>query len=46
MLRRSAGAPPLPSKTRQGMLRVARATGEAERAWLKEAVAVLDQPPS
>jgi DNA-binding PadR family transcriptional regulator len=29
---------------RQGMLRVARATGEAERAWLKEAIEVLDQP--
>ncbi|MFF7770098.1 PadR family transcriptional regulator [Streptomyces massasporeus] len=26
---------------RQGMLRVARATGEAERAWLREAVEVL-----
>ncbi|MEU9053919.1 PadR family transcriptional regulator [Streptomyces sp. NPDC048384] len=29
---------------RQGMLRVARATGEAERAWLTEAIALLDQP--
>ncbi|MFD3502176.1 PadR family transcriptional regulator [Streptomyces sp. NPDC058676] len=29
---------------REGMLRVARATGRAERAWLKEAVARLDQP--
>ncbi|GAA4048352.1 PadR family transcriptional regulator [Streptomyces shaanxiensis] len=29
---------------RQGMLRVARATGEAERAWLTEAIAQLDQP--
>ncbi|MET8243432.1 PadR family transcriptional regulator [Streptomyces sp. NPDC005202] len=29
---------------RQGMLRVARATGEAERAWLTEAIARLDQP--
>ncbi|WP_328428308.1 PadR family transcriptional regulator [Streptomyces sp. NBC_00443] len=29
---------------RQGMLRVARATGEAERAWLTEAIAKLDQP--
>lgn len=29
---------------RQGMLRVARATGAAERAWLTEAIAVLDQP--
>lgn len=28
---------------RQGMLRVARATGEAERTWLAEAVATLDQ---
>ncbi|MCT9077813.1 PadR family transcriptional regulator [Streptomyces fulvoviolaceus] len=28
---------------RQGMLRVARATGQAERAWLKEAIAELDQ---
>jgi DNA-binding PadR family transcriptional regulator len=28
---------------RQGMLRVARATGEAERAWLHEAVAQLEQ---
>ncbi|MFD7301502.1 PadR family transcriptional regulator [Streptomyces pharetrae] len=27
---------------RQGMLRVARATGEAERAWLREAIAVLE----
>ncbi|MFF9093359.1 PadR family transcriptional regulator [Streptomyces sp. NPDC014802] len=27
---------------RQGMLRVARATGEAERAWLREAIARLD----
>jgi DNA-binding PadR family transcriptional regulator len=31
---------------RQGMLRVARATGEAERAWLREAIAQLDQPSS
>ncbi|MFF3336741.1 PadR family transcriptional regulator [Streptomyces sp. NPDC002888] len=29
---------------RQGMLRVARATGAAEREWLKEAVTRLDQP--
>ncbi|MEU1848901.1 PadR family transcriptional regulator [Streptomyces sp. NPDC019990] len=29
---------------RQGMLRVARATGEAERAWLREAIALLDPP--
>ncbi|SHI27044.1 PadR family transcriptional regulator [Streptomyces sp. 3214.6] len=29
---------------RQGMLRVARATGEAERAWLREAIGVLTQP--
>ncbi|MER5215942.1 PadR family transcriptional regulator [Streptomyces sp. NPDC002838] len=29
---------------RQGMLRVARATGQAERAWLKEAITRLDQP--
>ncbi|MFF3941155.1 PadR family transcriptional regulator [Streptomyces phaeofaciens] len=29
---------------RQGMLRVARATGEAERAWLQEALDVLAQP--
>jgi DNA-binding PadR family transcriptional regulator len=29
---------------RQGMLRVARATGRAERAWLAEAVEQLDQP--
>ncbi|MFF5189592.1 PadR family transcriptional regulator [Streptomyces sp. NPDC000345] len=29
---------------RQGMLRVARATGQAERAWLTEAIEVLDQP--
>lgn len=29
---------------REGMLRVARATGEAERAWLREAIARLDQP--
>ncbi|WP_328555978.1 PadR family transcriptional regulator [Streptomyces sp. NBC_00358] len=28
---------------RQGMLRVARATGEAERAWLAEAVARLEE---
>lgn len=27
---------------RQGMLRVARATGTAERAWLREAIAQLD----
>ncbi|MEU0780297.1 PadR family transcriptional regulator [Streptomyces sp. NPDC006173] len=27
---------------RQGMLRVARATGEAERAWLREAIELLD----
>ncbi|MET9731518.1 PadR family transcriptional regulator [Streptomyces sp. NPDC006458] len=27
---------------RQGMLRVARATGQAERKWLREAIAVLD----
>ncbi|AZQ34207.1 PadR family transcriptional regulator [Streptomyces cyaneochromogenes] len=29
---------------RQGMLRVARATGEAERAWLTDAIAQLDPP--
>ncbi|MET9914036.1 PadR family transcriptional regulator [Streptomyces sp. NPDC006476] len=29
---------------REGMLRVARATGEAERAWLREAIGLLDQP--
>ncbi|MDT9694414.1 PadR family transcriptional regulator [Streptomyces sp. P17] len=29
---------------RQGMLRVARATGAAEREWLAEAIEVLDQP--
>jgi DNA-binding PadR family transcriptional regulator len=29
---------------RQGMLRVARATGEAEREWLAEAIARLDTP--
>lgn len=29
---------------REGMLRVARATGRAERAWLKEAIAQLDPP--
>ncbi|MCX4701459.1 PadR family transcriptional regulator [Streptomyces sp. NBC_01373] len=29
---------------REGMLRVARATGRAERAWLEEALAQLDQP--
>ncbi|MBG0855976.1 PadR family transcriptional regulator [Streptomyces spinoverrucosus] len=29
---------------RQGMLRVARATGAAEREWLREAIAVLDPP--
>ncbi|ANP54566.1 DNA-binding PadR family transcriptional regulator [Streptomyces griseochromogenes] len=29
---------------RQGMLRVARATGTAERAWLREAIEVLGQP--
>lgn len=28
---------------RQGMLRVARATGQAERAWLREAIAQLEQ---
>jgi hypothetical protein len=28
---------------RQGVLRVARATGEAERAWLEEAIATLEQ---
>ncbi|MHC3473353.1 PadR family transcriptional regulator [Streptomyces sp. 7R007] len=32
-----------PDLFRQGMLRVARATGEAERAWLREAIALLDQ---
>ncbi|MFK0107679.1 PadR family transcriptional regulator [Streptomyces sp. NPDC091217] len=31
---------------REGMLRVARATGTAERAWLKEAIERLAQPPS
>jgi hypothetical protein len=30
----------------QGMLRVARATGEAERAWLKEAIALLEDGPA
>lgn len=29
---------------RQGMLRVARATGAAEREWLTEAISLLDQP--
>ncbi|GLW47787.1 PadR family transcriptional regulator [Streptomyces sp. NBRC 14336] len=29
---------------RQGMLRVARATGAAERAWLTEAIELLDPP--
>ncbi|WP_329341572.1 PadR family transcriptional regulator [Streptomyces sp. NBC_01352] len=29
---------------REGILRVARATGRAERAWLEEALAQLDQP--
>ncbi|MEU4036958.1 PadR family transcriptional regulator [Streptomyces collinus] len=29
---------------RQGMLRVARATGRAEREWLREALAVLGRP--
>ncbi|WP_106968644.1 PadR family transcriptional regulator [Streptomyces canus] len=29
---------------RQGMLRVARATGRAERTWLAEAIEQLDQP--
>nr|WP_222109322.1 PadR family transcriptional regulator [Streptomyces cupreus] len=29
---------------RQGMLRVARATGAAERAWLAEAIELLDPP--
>ncbi|WP_405947408.1 PadR family transcriptional regulator [Streptomyces prunicolor] len=29
---------------RQGMLRVARATGAAEREWLTEAISQLDQP--
>ncbi|WP_327428095.1 PadR family transcriptional regulator [Streptomyces sp. NBC_01236] len=29
---------------RQGILRVARATGEAERAWLTEAISLLRQP--
>lgn len=28
---------------RQGMLRVARATGEAERKWLADAIAQLDR---
>lgn len=28
---------------RQGMLRVARATGEAERAWLREAIEELSR---
>ncbi|MGW4906863.1 PadR family transcriptional regulator [Streptomyces sp. NPDC004270] len=31
---------------REGMLRVARATGTAERAWLREAIERLAQPPS
>jgi DNA-binding PadR family transcriptional regulator len=31
---------------REGMLRVARATGEAERAWLAEAIEKLDQASS
>ncbi|MGW2699416.1 PadR family transcriptional regulator [Streptomyces sp. NPDC001340] len=30
---------------RQGMLRVARATGTAEREWLREAIEVLGQAP-
>lgn len=29
---------------RQGMLRVARATGRAEREWLREAIGLLTQP--
>ncbi|WP_411150370.1 PadR family transcriptional regulator [Streptomyces sp. A30] len=29
---------------REGILRLARATGRAERAWLEEALAQLDQP--
>jgi DNA-binding PadR family transcriptional regulator len=29
---------------RQGILRVARATGAAEREWLTEAISLLDQP--
>jgi DNA-binding PadR family transcriptional regulator len=29
---------------RQGILRVARATGAAERKWLTEAISLLDQP--
>ncbi|MEU6146691.1 PadR family transcriptional regulator [Streptomyces sp. NPDC047081] len=29
---------------REGMLRVARATGRAERAWLREAIDLLEQP--
>ncbi|MEW1831363.1 PadR family transcriptional regulator [Streptomyces sp. NPDC088196] len=29
---------------RQGILRVARATGAAEREWLAEAISLLDQP--
>ncbi|MEU3524371.1 PadR family transcriptional regulator [Streptomyces sp. NPDC038707] len=28
---------------REGVLRVARATGQAERAWLREAIGVLDE---
>ncbi len=31
---------------REGMLRVARATGEAERAWLREAITGLGRPLS
>ncbi|AYC41903.1 PadR family transcriptional regulator [Streptomyces griseorubiginosus] len=43
-----AGAPVSAEETgdlfRQGMLRVARATGRAERQWLTEAVERLEQP--
>lgn len=28
---------------REGMLRVARATGQAERAWLREAIETLEK---
>ncbi|CAL9421071.1 PadR family transcriptional regulator [Streptomyces sp. enrichment culture] len=42
------GGEPVPAEAaddlfRQGMLRVARATGAAERQWLKEAIALLDR---
>lgn len=31
-----------PDLLRQGMLRIARATGTAEKAWLTEAIALLE----